>query len=83
MNARRAIALLACLLPAVILAAGCGQQKPADPTQFKAYDPKVKPLPYAQAHGGMNPGTFDSSKIPPEALSRMSHQIPGMPQQTH
>jgi len=63
------------------LAAGCGQQKPADPTQFKAYDPKVKPLPYAQAHGGMaQNNNFNTSNIPPAALAKMSGQISGLPQ---
>lgn len=77
MNVRRAIALLACLLPAALAAAGCGQQKAGDPTQFKAYDPKAKTLPYAQAHGGV--GNFDTSNIPQGRISSAaSHQIPGM-----
>jgi len=78
MNVRRAIALLACLLPAALAAAGCGQQKPGDPTQFKAYDPKVKPLPYAQAHSNIG-GSFNTSNIPPGKIPPMFNPNAGKP----
>ena len=58
-------ALSLCSALAVFAIAGCGQQKPGDPTTLPSYDPKVKPAPASQAY----PPPFDLKReqqgIPP------------------